>query len=135
MTTKHTPTVLLSSDTLSGYGLDHIFEVAKTIGFDGIDLATWKNYDAWNQKYVTKLSKTHNLPVRVIQVSSNLNTKEMEQAFDLCDDLDVKTISINAPSTFNFTSFNFITTNLQHYHKQKIQKNFAIINPEQKSII
>lgn len=134
MTTKHTPTILLSSDTLSGYGLDHIFEVAKKVGFDGIDLATWKNYDAWNEVYVTKLTEKHNLPIKVVQVSSKINAKEMEQAFDLCDDLNVKTISINAPSTFNFSSFNFLTTNLKHYHKQKIQKNFAIINPEQKSI-
>jgi hypothetical protein len=135
MTSKHTPTILLSSDTLSGYGLDHIFEVAKEVGFDGIDLATWKNYDAWNEVYVAKLTEKHNLPVKVVQVSSKINAKEMEQAFDLCDDLNVKTISINAPSTFNFSSFNFLITNLRHYHKQKIQKNFAIINPEQKSIV
>jgi sugar phosphate isomerase/epimerase len=112
------PQILLSSDSLSGYGLDHIFEIASEVGFDGIDLATWKNYDARNESYVSKLSKKHDLPVRIIQVSSKVNTKEMEQAFDLCDTLDIDTIAINAPGTFNFKTFNFIVTNLKYYRKQ-----------------
>lgn len=128
------PTIVLSSDTLSGYGLDLIFEIAKNVWFDGIDLATWKNYDARNEKYVAKLATKHELPVKVVQVSPKLNAKEMEQAFDLCDALDVKVVSMNAPTTFNFSSYNFITTNIKHYHDQQIQKNFAIINPAQKSI-
>ena len=50
-----TPSFLLSSDTLTGYGLDLIFDVAKQNGFDGIDLAIWKNFDSWNIEYVKKL--------------------------------------------------------------------------------
>jgi lipocalin len=42
------PLFLLSSDTLSSYGLDLVFEVAKESGYDGVDLALWKNFDAWN---------------------------------------------------------------------------------------
>ena len=48
--------LLLSSDTLWWYGLDLIFETAKTAKYDGIDLAIWKNFDSWNTEYVKKLS-------------------------------------------------------------------------------
>jgi hypothetical protein len=34
--------LLLSTDTLPNYGLDLVFSIAKSTGFDGIDLAMWK---------------------------------------------------------------------------------------------
>lgn len=34
--------ILLSTDTMSSYGLDMIFEMAKKCGYDGIDLAVRK---------------------------------------------------------------------------------------------
>lgn len=61
-----------------------IFEVAKQAGFDGIDLALWKNFDARNCDYVKKLSTKHAMPVHVIQTSASTNAKEMNQALDLC---------------------------------------------------
>lgn len=133
--TEQKTLILLSSDTLAGYGLDHIFEIAKTCGFDGIDLATWKNFDSWNESYVQKLVKKHNLPVKNIQVSAKVNIKEMEQAFDLCDALEVDDITINAPKWTDFKTYNFLNTNIRHYKKQGIKKRFSLINPEQKSIL
>jgi len=77
--------LLLSSDTLTGFGLDRVFETAKEIGFGGIDIAIRKNFDAWDPDYVKKLSDKHNLPVKIIQTSSNLNAKEFNLALDLCE--------------------------------------------------
>jgi sugar phosphate isomerase/epimerase len=93
-------------------GLDLIFESAKKAGFNGIDLALWKNFDAWNVNYVKKLVETHDLPVRVIQTSAKLNKKEIEKALDLCEALNVDTININAPKFFDYRSFNFIKDNI-----------------------
>jgi sugar phosphate isomerase/epimerase len=62
-----------------------IFDLAKSSGFDGVDLAMWKNFDAWNVNYVKKISKNYDLPVRVVQVSSNVNEKELNKALDICD--------------------------------------------------
>jgi len=121
--------ILLSTDTLSGYGLDHIFEIAKSSGFEWIDLATRKNYDARNAPYVKKLTEKHKLPVQVIQVSAKVNKKEMEQAFELCEVLEVDTITINAPKMLDFRTYNFLVTNLRHYKHEGIKINFAIINP------
>jgi len=45
----------------------------------------WKNFDAWNVEYVKKISKSYDLPVRVVQVSSNVNEKELNKALDICD--------------------------------------------------
>jgi len=78
---------LLSTDTLSGYGLDLIFDTARELNFDGIDLAMWKNFDARHTDYVIDLSKKYNMPVKVVQISDKANIKEMNQAVDLGKEL------------------------------------------------
>lgn len=124
-----TSRILLSSDTLSGYGLDHIFEVAQSAGFGGIDLAMWKNFDTWNSGYVKKLKNKHDIPVPIIQVSSDINSKEMNQALELAQILGTKIIVINPPSTFNITSYHFITSKLPQIQAEHPDIQFAIINP------
>lgn len=57
---------LLSTDSMWWCGLDLVFDMAKKAWFEGIDLAMWKNFDAWNVAYVKKLTETHWLPVKVI---------------------------------------------------------------------
>ena len=128
------PLCLFSTDSLSGYGLDLIFDLVKEAGFDGLDLAIWKNFDARKIDYVKKLSETYDLPVKVIQTSDNLNDKEINRAIDLCYELKADTIAINAPSFFNFKAFNFISDNILKRRKEHKSIHFTIINPEDSSI-
>jgi len=120
---------LLSTDSLGWCGLDLIFDGAKKAWFDGIDLALWKNFDAWNVSYVKKLSEKHDLPVKAIQTSASLNKKEMDKALDLCEALNVDTININAPKFFDYRAFSFIKDNIDSYKKANKDITFSIINP------
>lgn len=129
--TKTTPQFVLSTDTLAGYGLDLIFDLAKNAGFDGIDLATRKNFDAWNASYVTKLSQKYEIPVTTIQVSPNVNPKEMNQALDLCSETGARVVTINAPKYFDLKTFNFLNDNLAAYRNRNKDIKFGIINPPQ----
>lgn len=122
--------LLLSSDSLPSYGLDLVFATAKKQGFDGIDLAIWKNFDSWNPEYVKDLSEKHDFQVLNIQTSDNLNTKEMNKALDLCEELNCKSISINAPKYFNYKAFNFIKDNIGNYIENNKDIKFSIINPD-----
>lgn len=138
--TKKEPTAprktecLFSTDSLSGYGLDLVFELVKEAWYDGIDLAIWKNFDSRKIDYVKKLSATYDLPIKVIQTSDNLNDKEINRAIDLCYELGADTISINAPKFFNFKTFSFITDNILRRRKENKSLHFAIINPEDSSV-
>lgn len=129
------PSLLLSTDTLTGYGLDLIFEVAKKNGFDGLDLAIRKNFDSRNISYVKKLVENYKLPVKVIQTSKDLNVHEMNQALDLAGELGVDTITINPPSFFNIKSYKFVVDNLENYKKANPKIKFSIINPEKGTIL
>jgi len=127
---EHKPLFLMSSDSFSSCGLDLVFEMTKEAWFDWIDLAIWKNFDSRNVDYVKKLSAKHDLPIKVIQVSENVNQKELNKALDLCEATWADTITINAPKYFNTKSFNFITDNIAAYKKDNKQIHFSIINPE-----
>ena len=125
---------LFSTDSLSGYWLDLVFQLVKESGFDGIDLAIWKNFDSRKVDYVKKLSENYELPIRVIQTSDNLNDKEINRAIDLCYELNADTIAINAPRFFNFKTFSFITDNILQRRKNNKSIHFSIINPEDSSL-
>lgn len=122
--------LLLSTDTLPSYGLDLIFSIAKSVWFDWIDLAMRKWYDAHDEEYVQQLALKHDLPVYIIQTSSNLNQWEMEKALDLCASTNADTICINAPKITNFRAYDFITDNLKLYKENNPDINFTILNPE-----
>ena len=120
---------LLSTDTLSGYWLDLIFQIADEIWFNWLDLCMRKNFDAWNIEYVKKLIEKYNMPVKIVQVSSNVNTREMNQAVDLAKSVWADTISINPPSIFNLKTYKFITSSLKLYKRHNPSIKFSIINP------
>ena len=124
-----TNALLLSTDTLPNYGLDRVFAVAKEAEFDGVDLAMWKGFDAWDEDYVQKLAFQYDLPVYAIQTSAKLNQKEMNKALDLCGATGADTICINAPKVTEFKVYDFISNNLPEYQKENPDLNFSIINP------
>jgi hypothetical protein len=74
------------------------------------------------------------MPIKVIQVSDNANSKELNQAVDLARELKADIITINAPKIFNIKSYKFITNNLSAYKKQNKGIKFAIINPPKSSL-
>jgi hypothetical protein len=84
--------------------------------------------------YVKKLSKTHDLPIKVVQVSDNVNQKELNKALDICEATGADTIAINAPTFFNLKAFNFLVDNLDAYKKENEHIHFSIINPEDSSV-
>ena len=129
MQTKTSP-LLLSTDTLPNYGLDLIFSIAKATGFDGIDLAMWKWFDAWDEEYVQKLSLDHKMPVYIIQTSAKLNQKELDKALDLCAATNADTICVNAPKITDFKAYDFIADNLKSYKDSNPDIHFTILNPK-----
>lgn len=129
------PQFLLSSDTLSGYGLDLIFQLANKLHFDGIDLAMRKNFDAWHIAYVKDLVDKYHLPVRVVQISRKVNINEMNQAVELARALGADVITINSPGIFNISSFRFLKRQLPAYKAHNKNIKFSIINPTQENFI
>ncbi|MDD3793362.1 MAG: hypothetical protein PHI37_01000 [Candidatus Gracilibacteria bacterium] len=61
--------ILLSTSSLSGYGLHRIFQFAKKAGFDGIDLSlNYDDFDIWDEKYIKSLSD--NIGIKVLSITA-----------------------------------------------------------------
>ena len=127
---KRENALLLSTDTLPNYGLDLIFSMARDNGFDGIDLAMRKWFDARDEEYVQKLSIEYNMPIYVVQTSAKLNQKELDKALDICQATNCDTICINAPKITDFKAYDFITENLKSYKENNPDIHFTILNPK-----
>lgn len=126
--------ILLSTDTLSGYGLDLIFQIAKDTWYDWIDLALRKNFDSRNVDYVYKLQSKYELPIGCIQLSDKTNPREMNIGLEMARKCECDIISINSPSIFNIKSFSFLSNNLPWYRSQNPKIKFSIINPKKENL-
>lgn len=126
--------IVLSTDTLNGYGLDRIFAMAKEVWCDWIDLAIRKNYDTRHDTYVKKLSDQYGLSIEIIQTSNKINAKELNQAVILCTTTWCKNIAINAPSYFDVKAYSFLTNNISSYQSQYPDIKFSIVSPDTSSM-
>ncbi|MBU1992549.1 MAG: sugar phosphate isomerase/epimerase [Patescibacteria group bacterium] len=94
----------LSTDSLKGYGLNRIFELAKEAGYDGIDLQVEPDlYDTQNTEYIRKLSKEYELPIQAVKARYDANSpREVTEAIEMAKELDAKVVVIQPPKLLNF---------------------------------
>lgn len=81
--------LLLSTSSLSGYGLHKIFLLAKQAGYDGIDLSVDFNiFDTCDATYIDSLITLVNIPVISISAPERkLTKKQFDQILSLADSL------------------------------------------------
>lgn len=95
--------LVLSTDSLKGYGLNRIFKFAKQAKYDGIDLALdKKNFDTFNTEYIKELSQKHELPVLAIQTPRKANPDIILETIEMAKELNTKVIIIQPPKIFKF---------------------------------
>lgn len=90
---------LLSTSSLSGYGLHRIFLLAKQGGFDGIDLSVdFGQFDSYDASYIDALIQSTDISVISITAPERkLNKKQCDQLLTLADDLGVKIVNLHPP--------------------------------------
>ncbi len=90
---------LISTSSLSGYGLHRIFTLAKKGGFDGIDLSVdFNSFDTYDASYIDSLIQSTEISIESITAPERkLNKKQCDQLLVLADDLGVKIINLHPP--------------------------------------
>ncbi len=95
--------LILCTDSLKGYGLNRIFEMAKKAGYEGIDLAIHPDqFDTINSEYVQSLIKEYGLPVHAISTPETIDADQIKEIVKMAKKLDSKVIVIQPPRIFNF---------------------------------
>src|SRR3989338_7631692 len=103
--------LLLSTDTLNGYGLNRIFAFAKSAGFDGVDLVIdSKNFDTQNAEYIKSLTEEYGIKVVTIQLSMGANQKSVLQGVEMAKELGAKVVIVQPPKLLNFAYIKWLTS-------------------------
>jgi len=95
--------LVLSTDSLKGYGLNRIFKMVKAAGYEGIDLALdAKNFDTQNAEYVKSLVEETGVPVVAIQTPQTASPRKIMEAVKMAKLLGTRIIVIQPPRIFDF---------------------------------
>lgn len=91
--------LLLSTSSLTGYGLHRIFQFAKKANYTGIDLALgMMNFDLWDEDYIASLVKEFDLPVLSITApQKDMSSKKLEKIMIVAKKLSVQVITFSPP--------------------------------------
>jgi sugar phosphate isomerase/epimerase len=102
--------IVLSTDSLKGYGLNRIFKLVKDAGWDGIDLyVDSHDFDTQDTDYVKELMDQYDLPVVSIQTSKNSTASGIMEAVEMAKALKTKVIVVQPPKMFNFKYTKWLT--------------------------
>ncbi len=91
--------LLLSSFSLSGYGLHKILLLAKQAEYDGVDLFVDFNlFDTFDAPYIKNLVSITGMPILSVTAPEKKLTKtQLEQVLKLASDLGVPRVNVHPP--------------------------------------
>ena len=91
--------LLLSTSSLTGYGLHRIFSFAKQAGYTGLDISLGMlNYDFWDEEYILELSQLFKLPVLSLTApSKGMSQKKLEKIMLIAQKLEVQLVTFSPP--------------------------------------
>lgn len=120
--------LLLSTDSLKGYGLNRIFRFAKETGFDGIELAlNLRDFDTQNAEYISELQKTEDMNVKVVRTFPNSTIKQSSLALEIAQDVGAKVVVLEPPRIFDFKYKSWLKDDVPKLRK-KYELNIALKN-------
>ncbi|MFA6991957.1 MAG: sugar phosphate isomerase/epimerase [Candidatus Gracilibacteria bacterium] len=95
--------IILSTDSLKGYGLNRIFELTKAAEYEGIDLSIdFGQYDTYNADYLKKLSEEYGLPIHAISSPQAVSAKKVKELVELSKKVGAKVLILQPPKILDF---------------------------------
>ncbi len=90
--------LILCTDTLKGYGLHRIFEIAKNANFDGIDLAVhFDLYDTFNEDYLNKLQNDFGITIHTVSAPPEISSEQIIKLVKLTKAINAKILILQPP--------------------------------------
>lgn len=127
--------IVLSTESLAGYGLNRIFRFAKEAGFDGIDLAMDNSeYDTLDANYILELSNALTLPVVAIQTPKITSKSKIEDAVRLAKKINARIIVIQPPKLFDVKLTSWLKKEIPKIRQQE-NISIALENASSKTVL
>ncbi len=111
--------LLISTESLKGYGLNRIFRFARDNQYDGIELAlSTKDFDTQNIEYVNGLIAEYKVPVEVVRSFSTATMKKSEFACGFAKKIGAKMVILEPPKFFDFKYASWLKTQVPALRKK-----------------
>jgi len=95
--------ILLTTESLRGYGLNRAFELIKKAGYDGIDLdINYGNFDTFNEDYVKSLVKEYEIPVHSVSAPKQVASKKIKSIIKFTKNVGAKVLVLQPPKILDF---------------------------------
>ena len=112
--------IAISTDSLKGHGLNRIFEYAKELGFDGIDLALdKKDLDTLDPDYLHKLSNSTGVPILSVQSIDGAKKEDVQLSIEIAKKVDARVIIIQAPKILDREYANWLRKEVPAIRKKE----------------
>ena len=91
--------LLLSTASLTGYGLHRIFQFASNAWYTGIDIALGTlNFDLWDEDYIATLVEEFDMPVLSLTAPwKGMSKKKLEKIMLMAKKLSVQIVTVSPP--------------------------------------
>lgn len=105
--------ILLTTESLRGYGLNRIFEFAKKAGYDGIDLSiNFGQFDSYNADYINELIKEYDIPVHAVSAPNQIATKRVKEIINMTKKIGAKVLILQPPKLLDFKLASWLKTEI-----------------------
>lgn len=95
--------IILSTDSLRGYGLNRIFELAKQAAYEGLDLAVdFSQYDTCNTEYLKRLISETGLPVQAVSAPDHCSANRIKELAIMTKEIGAKILILQPPKFHEF---------------------------------
>lgn len=112
--------IILSTDSLRGYGLNRIFELAKAAGYDGIDVAVnFGSFDTWNGEYMKKLSEEYEMPIHSISAPKQVKSDRIKKLVKIAKTVNAKVIVLQPPKILDFKMSSWLKTEVPRLREKE----------------
>lgn len=128
--------LLLSTTSLSGYGLHKIFSLAKSALYEGINLdLNTLDYDTENAEYVKKLSEEFSIPVvSITAYERKMTPKTVDSIIEMAKFLDTKVVNFYPPHRLDKDG-EWFTQYLPKVQQRQKEMAITVINVEPKTFL
>lgn len=111
--------LLLSTSSLTGYGLHRIFHFAKEAGYTGLDIALGMlNFDLWDEEYIETLCQDFSLPILSLTApGKDMSHEKLKKIMLIAEKLHVPVVTFSPPHITDKDTTWFGET-LKNYKKQ-----------------
>lgn len=124
----------ITTDSLIGYGLDKVFELAKKSELEGIEVVIRHGeYDTQNAEYLKSLSKRHDLPIISLSTQVDMSAEKAKKVIDLAEKIGVDTITLTPPDIFDFNYKKWLKDEMPILRRKRKVK-IALVNPPTKTV-